>query len=244
LFFLKFALICLYLFTEEEYCPSENETDAESDVFPSDDDGGDDEAEEEEEEEEADDGGDDEEETSPPPKKLAKRENLEKKLEKKRSKDVATKKASSSTIKVVEKKKKNNKSTKEKQEKLVKGKEEKKTDKKKTKLPDLEVVTSDKVRVKDVSRPATSYQEENFYLGDRYHLQVAKVNIRSKNFSFDSLVFSRQPPKDNPENKKAFTFNMPVKLIIPLRDAVNSIAERNFKSERNMEKNIQMDLSS
>lgn len=93
----------------------------------------------------------------------------------------------------------------------------------KKKFSATEIITSNKVKVLDVSRPTMQLDKNKYLLGDRYTVQVGQVNMKSHNYSFDSLIFTRDAPTDNPDNKKAYSFNMPAKLIIPLRDAIVKI---------------------
>jgi hypothetical protein len=108
-----------------------------------------------------------------------------------------------------------------KDEEEVKGKKGKKMTK--SISGQVEIIASSKVR--DVSRPTVNLNKEKFLLGDRYSVQIGQVHMQSKNFSYESIIFSREPLMDAENKKKAFTFNMPVKLLIPLRDAINEIAE-------------------
>jgi hypothetical protein len=84
-----------------------------------------------------------------------------------------------------------------------------------------EIIASSKVR--DVSRPTANFLRDKFLLGDRYSIQIGQINVKAKNFSYESIIFTRDPPEENPDGKKKFTFNMPSKLVLPLRDAINEI---------------------
>jgi hypothetical protein len=88
----------------------------------------------------------------------------------------------------------------------------------------VEIVPSPSAKVRDVSRPCMNLIKDKFILGERYFVQMAQVNVQAKNFTFHSLCMGRDAA-DNSDGKKPFTFNLPAKLIIPLRDAINEIAK-------------------
>jgi hypothetical protein len=93
-----------------------------------------------------------------------------------------------------------------------------------------EIAVSSKVR--DVSRPSAELIKDKFLLGDRYSVQVGQINIRGKNYNFESLIFMRDAPPDNPDGKKPFTFNIPSKLIPSLKVAIDTIVSRMEKKTK------------
>jgi hypothetical protein len=76
-------------------------------------------------------------------------------------------------------------------------------------------------------------------LGERYTVQIGQVCFAgARNYSYEGLIFTREndptledkEKATNSEKKKAFKFNMPSKLIIPLRDALNTILAKSTEN--------------
>jgi hypothetical protein len=87
-----------------------------------------------------------------------------------------------------------------------------------------EGIIDKKNKVIDVSQPTPKLIRDKFLLGDRYSVQIGMITV--KKWSYECLIFTRDAPPGEPE-KKAFSFNMPIKLIIPMRDALLSIISKN-----------------
>lgn len=79
--------------------------------------------------------------------------------------------------------------------------------------------------VRDVSRAVNNFDKTRCYLGDRYYIQVAKVNhAGTRAFNYEAMVFTRDPPKEEENSgkppKKPFQYNIPSRLLPSLFEAL------------------------
>lgn len=82
--------------------------------------------------------------------------------------------------------------------------------------------------VVDFSGKDIPYSRDVMYLGDRFQLRVGKMSYGSArgigSNTYDSLVFTRLPPANaTGKAAKSFNFNLPVRLLHPLHQAVGAI---------------------
>jgi hypothetical protein len=65
--------------------------------------------------------------------------------------------------------------------------------------------------------------------GDRYSCQVGEIGFSGpRAYSYEALIIAREGVMDDDEGKlkKPFKFNMPAKLILPLRNALTLILRK------------------
>ena len=72
------------------------------------------------------------------------------------------------------------------------------------------------------------FNYDKYLLGDRYTIQVRPVTIQGRGgqFSTNVLTIQREPPVPNPENKKPYSFGYPMRLLEPLKKAIDDISSQ------------------
>ena len=109
----------------------------------------------------------------------------------------------------------------------------KKKAKKAKKISVKDIVVPYKIR--DVSAPGLKFSNDKFLLGDRYSLQVKPVTIKGNGGTFSTTVlnFAREIPSPNIENRKPYSFGLPMRLIHALKEALDAIIrEGGLKEEK------------
>jgi hypothetical protein len=107
-----------------------------------------------------------------------------------------------------------------------KKKEEKKKGEKKKKKsgPQHEVIQDASSKHVDFSRPAVTFNHDVVILGDRYTMQVKRMNVTNAKqpYTYDSLCIERAPlyVEGEDEKKKPFVFNMPARLLPAIQKGV------------------------
>lgn len=82
-------------------------------------------------------------------------------------------------------------------------------------------VTHESTIVHDYSKTGPVFNKDRFKLGSGYFVQVGEINWNKPNsINFEGLVILRELV-----DRKPFRFNIPSKMIIPLRDAMLSIVQ-------------------
>ncbi|CAM6053239.1 unnamed protein product [Sphagnum tenellum] len=90
------------------------------------------------------------------------------------------------------------------------------------------ITTNDHV-VNDMSTSSPILIREKFTLGDRYSLQIGTVVFSGpRGFSYEAIIFTREGITDDDERKarKPFKFNIPAKLIVPLKKTLDLIISK------------------
>lgn len=87
--------------------------------------------------------------------------------------------------------------------------------------------------INDFALTVPSLVGAKFTLGDRYSLQIEEVTVKGgkgtgkSTFKYEAIVITREGIESEDEDKtiKPFKFNIPSKLLIPLKNVLCHIAE-------------------
>ena len=90
-------------------------------------------------------------------------------------------------------------------------------------VPDIEYTYADESGkgCMDLSKRVRTLKRQRIFLGDKVYVEVRKMKVSRPggggSFEYEALVFTR---KAVAEGKKDFTFNLPTKLVEPLKEAL------------------------